>query len=331
MSASVAIAIVSWNTRDLLDACLASMYSDAANGLTEVWVVDNGSTDGSPEIVRDKHPWVKLLIPDSNLGYGPAVNQVAEQTTTPWVVASNADIEMEPGAMAALVEVGRNDPRAGVLGPRLILEDGSTQPGVQPYPSVSNALLRNLWGYKLSRRVGESLCLSGYWDPAAPAVVDWLTGAFLVIRRETYEEIGGFDEGQWMYAEDLDICWRAHQAGWDVRYVPDARVHHALSVAAEKAFGGVDQRARRMIRQDYAWLRRRQGTAHAWAIGTAEVVTLLVRRSLLSLGRASTKEKARDVHRRLTLHRIGVGELRRWRRPPKLRRRLFGQADTTGR
>lgn len=311
MPAPVAIAVVSWNTRELLDACLASMRADAESGLAEVWVVDNGSTDGSPEMVREKHPWVKLLIPEANLGYGPAVNRVAELSAAPWVVASNSDVEVEPGAMSALLEAGRQDPRAGVIGPRLILSDGSTQPGVQPYPSVANALLRNLWAYKLSRSVGERLCLAGYWDPARPAVVDWVTGAFLLIRRETYEEIGGFDEGQWMYAEDLDICWRAHQAGWNVRYAPEARVHHALSVAAEKAFGNVDQRARRMIRQDYAWLARRKGAGWAWAIGTAEVTTLLLRRTLLSLGGGAKADKARDVHRRLTLHRIGVGELRR--------------------
>jgi len=310
MPASVAIAVVSWNTRDLLDACLASMQPDAASGLTEVWVVDNGSTDGSPDMVREKHPWVRLLIPDSNLGYGPAVNRVAEQTSTPWVVASNADVELEPGAMAALVEAGRKDPAAGVLGPRLILNDGSTQPGVQPYPSVANALLRNLWAYKLSHRVGERLCLAGYWDPDASAVVDWITGAFLAIRRETFEEIRGFDEGQWMYAEDLDVCWRARQAGWKVRYVAGARVHHALSVAAEKAFGGVDERARRMIRQDYAWLKRRQGPARAWAIGITEVVTLLLRRGILSLGGESKRPKVNDVQRHLTLHRVGVRELR---------------------
>jgi N-acetylglucosaminyl-diphospho-decaprenol L-rhamnosyltransferase len=311
MPAPVAIAVVSWNTRDLLDACLASLHEDARSGLAEVWVVDNGSTDGSPEMVRDRHPWVRLMIPDANLGYGPAVNRVAERSDAPWVVASNADIEVEPGAVGALLEVGLSDPRAGVIGPRLILSDASTQPGVQPYPSVGNALLRNLWAYKLSRRVGERLCLAGYWDPAQPAVVDWVTGAFLLIRREAYEQIGGFDESQWMYAEDLDICWRAHHAGWNVRYAPQSRVRHALSVAAAKAFGDVDQRAVRMIRQDYAWLARRQGKAAAWAVGVTEIATLALRRAILSLGGERGSHKAGEVQRRLTLHRAGISELRR--------------------
>lgn len=307
----VAIAVVSWNTHDLLDACLVSMKQDVDDGAAEVWVVDNGSSDGSPEMVRAKHPWVRLMIPDENLGYGPAVNRVAEVTDTPWVIASNADIVVEPGAIAALIGAGDEDRQAGVLGPRLILPDGATQPGVQPYPSVRNSLLRNLWGYKLSRRVGERLCLAGYWEPTRPATVDWLTGAFLLIRRDTYEAIGGFDEAQWMYAEDLDICWRARQAGWTSRYVPQARVRHVLSVAAEKAFGDVDQRSRRMIRQDYAWLQRRRGTARAWAIGTTEVATLLLRCNILALAGASKRDEASATQRRLALHRSGVSGLRR--------------------
>lgn len=310
MPASVAIAVVSWNTRDLLSACLDSMHADARSGLAEVWVVDNGSTDGSQELVRDRYPWVHLLVPDRNLGYGPAVNRVAEATDASWVVASNSDIELEPGALATLVAAGDADPQAGVMGPRLILSDGSTQAGVQPFPTVGNALLRNLWGYKLSRRIAERLYLAGYWDPERPAVVDWVTGAFLLIRREVYEQIGGFDEGQWMYAEDLDICWRANQAGWNVRYVPAARVHHALSVAAEKAFGSVDQRAKKMIRQDYAWLARRQGPSSAWAIGTTEVLTLLLRQSILALAGTSKDDQRQAVERRLTLHRVGIAELR---------------------
>src|SRR5215210_2449375 len=103
MDAPVTIAVVSWNTRDLLDACLASMRADAERGLAEVWVVDNGSTDGSTDMVVERHPWAHLLIPDANLGYGPAVNEVARRTTSRWVAPSNSDIELEPGALAQLV------------------------------------------------------------------------------------------------------------------------------------------------------------------------------------------------------------------------------------
>ena len=284
MDAPVAIAVVSWNTRELLDTCLASMREDAERGLAEVWVVDNGSTDGSPDMVRECHPWVHLHVPDANLGYGPAVNEVARRTTSPWMAPSNSDIELAPGALAELVAAGeRAGPRVGVVGPRLILPDGSTQPGVQPFPGVADALLRNLSAYKLSPRIGERLCLAGYWDPSAAASVDWVTGAFFLVRRDAWDAIGGFDEAQWMYAEDLDLCWRARRGGWDVRYEPSARVHHALSVAAEKAFGDTERRAARMMRADYAWLARRRGVPAAWAVAAASIGTLGARTGLLGL------------------------------------------------
>jgi len=284
MDAPVAIAVVSWNTRELLDICLASMREDAERGVAEVWVVDNGSTDGSPDMVRERHPWVRLLVPDANLGYGPAVNEVARRTTSRWLAPSNADVELEPGALVALMaDAERAGPRTGVVGPRLILPDGSTQAGVQPFPGVTDALLRNLSAYKLSRRIGERLCLAGYWDPSRAASVDWVTGAFLLVRRDAWDGIGGFDEAQWMYAEDLDLCWRARRAGWEVRYEPSARVHHELSVAAEKAFGDAERRAARMLRADYAWVARRRGVPTAWAIAVASIGTLAARAGLLAL------------------------------------------------
>jgi len=286
---AVAIAVVSWNTRDLLAACLDSMRADADAGLAEVWVVDNGSSDGSQEMVRERYGWVRLLEAERNLGYGPAVNRVARETATPWVVAANADLELEPGALSALLAAGDADRGAGVIGPRLILPDGSTQPGVQPYPRALDALLIHLSIHRLSRRLGERAYLSGYWQPDRPAVVDWVTGAFLLIRREVFDVLGGFDEEQWMYAEDLDLCWRARQAGWRVRYEPGARVRHMLSVAAEKAFGDDEARSRRMLREDYAWMVRRRGRRSALANGAAQVAGLTARWAALSLARRPGK------------------------------------------
>src|SRR4051812_47240247 len=213
MSAPVTVAIVSWNTRDLLDACLASMREDADRGLADVWVVDNGSSDGSQRMVREAHGWARLLEPGQNLGYGPAVNVVARRTASPFLAASNADVELERGALECLLAAAEAHPPAGVLGPRLILPDGTSQPAVPPFPRAADAVLRNLSVPRFRRRTAERLYLRGAWDASRPASVDWVTGAYLLVRREAWDAIGGFDEDQWMYAEDLDICWRAHQAG----------------------------------------------------------------------------------------------------------------------
>jgi GT2 family glycosyltransferase len=311
---AVAIAVVSWNTRELLRACLESMRPDHDAGRAEVWVVDNGSTDGSVELVREAFPWVQLHVPERNLGYGPAVNRVAERSDAAWVAASNADLELEPGALAALLAAAEARPRTGIAGPRLILPDGSTQPGVQPFPTVSDALLRNLSLYKLSRGLGERLCLDGYWDPDRAATVDWVTGAFFIVRRAAWDAIGGFDEDQWMYAEDIDICWRARRAGWEIRYEPSAVVHHHLSVAAEQAFGDTERRAARIMRANYDWLARRRGRPAAWAVAAASVGTLGLRTGALDVlarARPGRFGPPRDASRRLLRRQqAGVRALR---------------------
>jgi GT2 family glycosyltransferase len=314
MTAPVAIAVVSWNTRDLLAACLRSLRPDVEAGRAEVWVVDNGSRDGSPELVREAFPWATLLLPEDNLGYGPAVNLVAAATRSEWVAPSNADVELEPGALAALLRAGQAHPEAGLIGPRLVLPDGSTQPGAQPFPGVLEAVGRNLGLHRVSGRVGERLYLRGYWDPDQPGEADWLTGAFFLVRRRAWDAVGGFDESQWMYAEDLDLCWRVRHAGWTVRYEPSALVRHHLSVATAQAFGDAERRWTRMVRANYLWLAQRRGAGTAWVVGIAQLLTLWLRRlSFLALGARGDRRaaaKARETGRLLRRQRAGLRALR---------------------
>jgi N-acetylglucosaminyl-diphospho-decaprenol L-rhamnosyltransferase len=273
----VVTVVVSWNTRTLLDDCLRSLQADAQRGLTEVWVVDNGSTDGSVELVREHHPWARLIVAGTNLGYGPAVNLVVERTSSRWIVAANADTRVTPGALEALVSAGEADRRAAIVGPRLVLPDGSTQLSLQRFPTVHDALL---WGVLISprgQRIGRRLGLPGYWDPARPAVVDWLAGALLLIRRSAWDQIGGFAPDQWMYAEDLDLCWRASRRGWRVRYEPAAVVHHEHSVAAAQAFGDEEARTVRMLSATYTWLVRRRGRARALIVVATQLGALSAR------------------------------------------------------
>ena len=247
----VAVAVVSWNTRDLLGACLRALADDP---LVEIWVVDNASSDGSAEMVRTEFPSVRLLALDGNIGFGPAVNLVASKTSTPWIAPANADIEVRPGALRDLLDAGERQPRAGVLAPRLELPSGETQHSVYAFPTIPFTARFNL-GFH--RRAGDRLCLEGFWDPTRERDVDWALGAFLVIRRAAFDAAGGFDAGQWMYAEDLDLGWRVAKAGWSTRYVPSARVLHHASAATTQAWG--DERTLRWLRSTYAWMLRRRG------------------------------------------------------------------------
>src|SRR5690349_17927035 len=116
----VAVAVVSWNTRALLDRCLSSLRSAVDDRLAEVWVVDNASSDGSAAMVAERHPWVRLVASPENLGYGRAINLVAARTSSPWLVASNADVAVRGDALARLLAAGEGDPGAGAVAPRLV-------------------------------------------------------------------------------------------------------------------------------------------------------------------------------------------------------------------
>jgi N-acetylglucosaminyl-diphospho-decaprenol L-rhamnosyltransferase len=304
----VTVAVVSWNTRDLLAACLDSLKRDVDRRIAEVWVVDNQSTDGSAAMVADRFPWARLECPDSNLGFGRAVNLVARSTSSAWIAPANSDIELLPGTLETLLAAGAEIPTAGILAPRLVLPDGTTQPSVQRFPSVWLSLGRRLRLQRLSARLGSRLSLSGYWDPLRPATVDWATGAFLLVRRSAWDAVGGFDEAQWMYAEDLDLAWRLRRAGWISRYVPEAVARHHHGAAAVQAFDGHEGRRRREIEADYRWLARRHGVIHAWAMAgvnlggaVAELAVLRLLTLVWPHRYAKRATRARGALRRATL------------------------------
>lgn len=250
----VAVAIVSWNTRDLLERCLRALRPDHDAGRAEVWVVDNGSVDGSAEMVRERHPWAGLIQRPDNPGFGGAVNDVAGRTRARWIAPANADTAVEPGALAALLGAGRRYPRAGVLAPALVLDSGETQHSIHPFPTLASTVALHVG---LGRFTGQRLALEGRTRLESSREVDWAHGAFLLVRREAWDAIGGFDDSMWLYAEDLDLCWRARQAGWQVRYEPSARVLHHVSAATEQAFGS--DRDDRSQEAAYVWMRRRLG------------------------------------------------------------------------
>lgn len=245
-------AVVSYNTRELLRRCLVALTPEVAH----VVVVDNGSTDGSREMIRGEFADVELVAPEENLGFGAAVNLAEQRAAGSWLVVANADTAPEPGAVGRLTAAGERDDRTAIVAPRLILPDGTTQHSVHRFPTVAFTAAFNLG---LARLAADRLCLVGGWDPQRPRLVPWAMGAFLLVRRSAFGEVGGFDARQWLYAEDIDLAWRLRRAGWRTRYAPDARVAHDASAATGAAFG--DERLEREQRAAYAWLMRRRGLA----------------------------------------------------------------------
>ena len=292
MSREVAVAVISWNTRDLLDACLASLRPEVEAGRAAVWVVDNASTDGSAAMVAERHQWAQLIALDDNIGFGRAVNLVAAQAPdAAFIAPANADIELEPGALEALLQAAEADPHAGALAPRLLLPDGGTQHSVYPFPTLPFTVAFNLGLQRVSARLADAWCLEGAWDPERPRRVPWAIAAFLLVRRPAWDAVGGFDERQWMYAEDLDIGWRLHKAGLPTRYVPESRVPQWQAAT-------------------YAWRLRRRGPVITRAVAAVNVLGAGTRwavRAPLARVRPARWAPARDSYRAWArVHRSGL-------------------------
>jgi GT2 family glycosyltransferase len=281
---------------------LTSLRPEAERGLAEVVVVDNGSTDGSAASVREGHPWAALVEPGENLGFGRAVNLAVRHSTAEWVAPANADIALQPGALAALLAAGAADPTAGCVAPRLLLPDGRTQHSVHGFPTLGATTAFALGLHNAAPSIGDRLLFEGFWDAERARHVPWAIGAFVLVRRKAWDEIGGFDDAQWMYAEDLDLGWRLARAGWSTRYVPEARVLHEDGASASQAFG--DQRTQRWLDATYAWMERRRGplrtrayAAIHYAGARARAAVMRPRRSAHGRARHASYARWARLHR----------------------------------
>ncbi|MGI8491206.1 MAG: glycosyltransferase family 2 protein [Acidimicrobiales bacterium] len=224
----VSAAVVNYNAATHLAACLDSLQ---AAGVRDVVVVDNGSSDGSRAVV-DSRPLVEWLETGSNLGYGRAANLGGARRTAEFLLVCNADIVVEPRAVAAMVRRMGSDPGLAIVGPRVLNPDGTLYPSVRTFPDLLDAVGHGLLGVVApSNRFTRRYRLLD-WDHETPQRADWVSGACFLARRTAWAELGGFDPRYFMYLEDVDLCWRAGRAGWGVAYEPAAEVLHVQGVSA---------------------------------------------------------------------------------------------------
>lgn len=228
----VTAVVINRNTREYLRACLESLEAQDVDGGVSVWVVDNGSSDGSAAMVLEKFPRVNLVLNDGNVGYGRACNQGASKTSEPYVLLLNSDTLLSPGTARELVGYLEAHPDVGIAGPRILNTDGTLQYSCRDFPSIPDALVHGFLGlFNGGNRASARYKKTG-WAHDEEAEVDWVSGCFLAVRRSAFEELGGFDESYYMYVEDVDLCWRAWRSGWKVAYLPAGDVCHHIGMSS---------------------------------------------------------------------------------------------------
>jgi len=282
----VSIAIVSYNTRDLLRRCLATIGCGTTRPY-EVIVVDNASADGSAAMVSEEFPSVRLLENRENAGYSRAVNQAIRSAAGTYVLVLNPDIEVLPGSIDALARHLDEHPDTGIAGGKLLNPDGTLQYSCRTFYTLSTLLHRRTPIGKLfpdSRVEREHLMMD--WDHETVREVDWMLGACLMVRSEAIRDVGLMDERFFMYFEDVDWCYRMKQHGWRVMYVPEARMKHVHRRDSARGGGLVNTRLlahlNSMFRFFDKWnsrlfrLRRHRGLVVGGALLVADLAAVIL-------------------------------------------------------
>ncbi len=242
----LSVVIVSWNVRDLLCRCLHSLVDgrpQAQEGFglpggrtVEVWVVDNGSRDGSVEMVRAAFPGVQVIANQENRGFAAANNQAIALSSGRYVMLLNADAEVVGDALSILLEYMDGHPEVGVVGPQLRYPDGRLQSSRRRFPTPLTGFLEST---PLQRWFPRNRWLTRYYVLDRPddktCEVDWVMGAAILVRREAIEQAGLLDEGYFMYSEEMEWCRRIKGKGWRVVYLPAATVIHHEGRSSEQA------------------------------------------------------------------------------------------------
>ena len=229
----LSVVVASFNTRDLLRDCLRTLRAATQSVPTEIVVVDNSSKDGTPGMVAAEFPDVTLLANSSNDGFARANNRALARTRGRFVLLLNPDTLVPPDTLEPLVAFLRDNPKVGLVGCRVDRPDGRLDEACKRnFPTPLSALMRFLALDRLLGR-GRGYRRSGE-DPAGRYEVDAVVGAFMLLRRETLEDVGGLDEDYFMFGEDLDWCYRVKQRDWQIYYLGDRSIVHHKGAATRK-------------------------------------------------------------------------------------------------
>lgn len=248
----LSITICSWNTVQDLRLCLQSLREVKDEANFEVIVIENASTDGSAEMAQREFPEFRTLVQTENLGFTRGHNLALQQRKGRHAALLNSDTVVHPGAIRTVLQYLEQDPAVGIIGPKLLNPDGSLQYSCRRFPNPVAAAFRNTPLGKLlpnNRFTREYLMQD--WGHDEPRRVDWVSGAALFLREETLQAVGGLDPDFFMYCEDVDICKRAWEAGFEVVYLPSAVITHAIGRSTDKVANRMIVRFHRSMMRYY--------------------------------------------------------------------------------
>lgn len=231
----LSIIIVSWNVRDLLAACLRTIQANTGALDIEIIVVDSASTDGTPALLREQFPMVRLLAQTENVGFTRGNNIGLKAATGQYILLLNPDTEIVGDALATMVNYLEAHPETAIVGPHTLNSDGTTQSSKRRFPTLLTGIFESTHLQPLApRRLLDRFYAKDVPDNAI-ASVDWVQGSAILFRREVYDRIGGLDEGYVMYSEEVDWCKRAHDAGFQLVYLGSAAIIHHGGKSTEQA------------------------------------------------------------------------------------------------
>lgn len=232
----LSVVLINLNTHDFLKACLQSMRMQLDDPTYEIILVDNGSTDGSVEMVKRDFPQVRLFPQSQNLGFTKANNVGLREAHGEYLLILNSDTEIVGDALEKMCDYMDAHRDVGALGAQLLNTDHTVQLSCRRFPSFKTALFHR---YSLLTRLFPKNKYSAEYlmtdiGHNETMEVDWVSGACLLTRRETTDQVGLLDEGFFIYAEDVDWCYRIKKAGWKVVYYPESKVLHHIGRATRK-------------------------------------------------------------------------------------------------
>lgn len=298
----LSVVIVNWNVRDLLRGCLRSLY-DGTQGLTfEIFVVDNGSADGSSEMVRREFPYVHLIPNAVNVGFARASNQAIRRSRGRYILLLNPDTSTLHNAVTKMVQLMDEHPEVGAVGPKILTQDGQIDLRcARRFPSLGSELWEKTG---LAARFPHSRLfasyLMGHWDHQQGREVELLTGACLMVRREVIDQVGPLDGDFFLYGEDMDWCYRMRRAGWKICYYPDAAITHLGGQSSAPVKVELDMEA---LRSMNLFFRKHYGLLYALA-HRALMLIITLAKELFFLGKffmAGGAERPR-YQRKIRLH-----------------------------